>query len=198
MEILFGSNNQHKIREIKDIFNLHFQDNYRMVSLSEVSDTIDDVEETGSSLHENAFIKAKYFSELTGLPCFADDTGLEIDALNGQPGVQSARFSGIHGDDSANRKEVLSLMMDVPDSQRKARFKTVICFVAGNEIHYAEGVCEGKIIEEEKGLNGFGYDSIFVPDGFTTTFAEMSAEEKNRLSHRRKALENLVALLELL
>ncbi|MFC2131756.1 RdgB/HAM1 family non-canonical purine NTP pyrophosphatase [Bacteroidota bacterium] len=195
MILLLGSNNKHKASEVKQIIEKHLPGQFEIKILSDVLDNDFDVEEDGATLEENAYKKAYEYHKLSNLPCFADDTGLEIDALNGEPGVHSARYAGKHGNDSANRKKVLELLKDIPDEKRTAQFRTVICYYEGKEPHYIEGICQGRIIHEERGSGGFGYDSIFVPDSYQQTFAEMNAEQKNDLSHRGKAVRNFVELL---
>ena len=195
MKLLIGTNNQHKVREINEILEREFPGKFEIVTPSAVLDNSIDIEEIGKTLEENAYLKSSEFYSLTKIPSISDDTGLEIEALNGEPGVNSARYSGEHGNDAENRKKVLNLLNTVPEEKRKARFRTVICYVVEGKVEYIEGICSGRIIEEERGTNGFGYDSIFVPDGFEKTFAEMTAEEKNKLSHRGKAVRNLVEFL---
>ena len=196
MKILIGSNNKKKIAEISAIFQNAFGDKVEFCLPNEVFENAPDPEETGATLDENAVIKAKCFHELSGLPCVADDTGLEIDALGGAPGVISARFAGEHGDDQANRTKVLELMSETSESQRNAHFRSVFCFADGDTMFTVDGIIEGKIIDHERGSGGFGYDSIFVPNGYTETFAELSAEVKNSISHRSRAIAALVAKLK--
>lgn len=196
MKLLIGTNNQHKVREIKGILEKEFPGKFNIVTPADVLDNSIDIDETGKTLEENAYLKSNEFYSLTQIPSISDDTGLEIEALNGEPGVNSARYSGEHGNDAENRKKVLNLLNGVPEEKRKARFRTVICYVREGKAEDIEGICSGKIIEVERGANGFGYDSIFVPDGFDKTFAEMTAEEKNRLSHRGKAVRNFVEFLK--
>jgi len=198
MILLLGSNNKHKASEVRQILNETLHSAYSLKILSNVLDEFYDVEEDGETLEENAFKKANEYFHLTGLPCFADDTGLEIDALNGAPGVKSARFAGEDCIDKNNRMKVLNLLKDVHEGKRTAQFRTVICYVDENKTKYVEGICKGKIIFEEKGTNGFGYDSIFVPDGFTKTFAEMNADEKNSISHRGKAVRNFAEFIKMI
>ncbi|TAL68017.1 MAG: RdgB/HAM1 family non-canonical purine NTP pyrophosphatase [Bacteroidetes bacterium] len=192
MKLLIGTNNQYKVREIKEILEREFPGKFEIVTPADVLDNSIDIEETGETLEENAYLKSSEFYSLTKIPSISDDTGLEIEALNGEPGVNSARYSGEHGNDAENRKKVLNLLNGVPEEKRKARFRTVICYVEEGRTEYIEGICSGRIINEERGKKGFGYDSIFAPDGFDKTFAEMTAEEKNNLSHRGKAIRNLV------
>jgi XTP/dITP diphosphohydrolase len=196
MILLLGSNNQHKAKEINQIIEKSLPGKFDIKILSDVLENPYDVIEDGLTLEENAFKKASEYFQLTGLPCFADDTGLEIDALNGLPGVNSARFSGEHGNDAENRKKVLALLDNVADENRTARFRTVICFYDGTKAEYIEGICKGSIIREELGTGGFGYDSIFVPFEHKITFAQMSAEDKNLLSHRGKAIRNFIGFLK--
>jgi len=196
MKILIGTNNAHKVREVRQILETELTGKFDLLTPADVFDEEIDVEETGLTLDKNAFLKADEFFSKSGIPCFADDTGLEINALHGHPGVRSARFAGEDCDDAANRKKALDLLKDVPDSDRSAQFRTVICFKDGTDTLYVHGVCPGKIIKEERGGEGFGYDSIFVPEGYEQTFAQMSAELKNKLSHRGKAVAKLVKILK--
>ncbi len=196
MKILLGSNNKHKQEEIQQIFDREIPGQVQLLLPAEVLENNIDPEETGTTFEENSLIKAKAFHEVSGMPAIADDTGLEIDALNGQPGVYSARFAGEHGNDAANRNKALELLDGTDDNQRTARFRTVICLVDMDIVRYAVGKCEGRIIREEKGRGGFGYDSLFVPLGHSRTFAEMSADEKNAISHRNNAAMNLVKILK--
>lgn len=194
MKILLASNNRHKAKEILD----KIQEAKLQVEIlipEDVYSDVFDVEETGQTLEENAFLKASFFYKKFNLPTFADDTGLEVDALGGGPGVFSARFSGVYGNDRANRLKLLSLLENVPKNKRTARFRTVICFVDKGKPTFFEGVCPGEIITEERGEGGFGYDSIFVPEGYNLTFAEMPFEEKNSISHRSRAIEKFVDFL---
>lgn len=196
MKLLFGSNNKHKAEEIKQIINTNFPDYFEILTPNNIFNNSPEIEETGTTLSENAYIKANAFYKLTGIPCFADDTGLEIDALDKKPGVYSARFAGEDCIDADNRKKVLRLLQNTPNNERTARFKTVICFYDGINSNYIEGVCEGSIINTEKGNSGFGYDPIFVPDGYNLSFAEMSSKEKNMISHRGQAIHNFIEFLK--
>ena len=195
MDILLASNNKHKAEEIIGTLRLNRIICINILLPSQVSNENLDVEESGSTLEENALIKAEFFYKLFNIPTIADDTGLEIDALGGQPGVYSARFAGRHGDDKANRLKVLSLMENIDLEKRTARFRTVICFINKGKNQFIEGICRGRIIEEERGTNGFGYDPIFVPDGYDKTFAEMTAVEKNQISHRGRAIKNFARFI---
>ena len=157
--------------------------------------TLTEVEETGETFYENAFLKAQSGCRESGLPCVADDSGLMVDYLAGAPGVYSARFAGAHGDDDKNNEKLLKLMADVPENERTARFVSVVCCVFPNgDIISARGECEGVIGYERKGEGGFGYDPLFMVGD--KSFAEMSAEEKDKLSHRGKALTLLSAQLK--
>ncbi len=196
MKLLLGSNNKHKAEEIKAIFDSKLPGKIVLLTLDDVLDDAFDVEETGDTLEENAILKAEIYHKVTGLPCIADDTGLEIDALDGAPGVMSARFAGEHGNDTANRALVLDKLTGVSYEKRTARFRTVICYFGNSGVELIAGTCAGRIITNERGKGGFGYDPIFVPDGFDTTFAEMSAEQKNAISHRGRAVTKLVEFLE--
>jgi XTP/dITP diphosphohydrolase len=195
MKILLATNNENKYKEIYSKFkeqNLPFE----LLSLNQVTNEKIEIEEIGSSLEENALIKAREVYNLFKIPTIADDTGLEVEALGGLPGVNSARFSGVHGNDAENRKKLLGLLKDVPLEKRNARFRTVICLYDGTEPKFFEGVCKGKIIFSERGSKGFGYDSIFVPENYEKTFAEMELGEKNRISHRSKAISLLIDYLK--
>lgn len=195
MKILLASNNRHKAKEILDKIQ-EAKLRVEILTPEDISSDVFDVEERGRTLEENAFLKARFFYEKFNLPTFADDTGLEVDALDGAPGVFSARFSGVYGNDRANRLKLLSLLKNIPENERTARFRTVICFIDNGKPTFFEGVCPGAIITEERGEGGFGYDSIFVPQGYNFTFAEMSFEEKNRISHRSRAIEKFVGFLK--
>ena len=194
MQLIAASQNAHKIKEINEI-TASF--GFDMVSMKEAGLGDLDIEETGTTFEENSLIKAEAIVRLTGKTAIADDTGLMIDALDGAPGVYSARFSGEHGNDAANRAKVLELMKDVPEEKRTARFVCVITLLYpdGKKL-VARGTCEGKIAAEEIGEKGFGYDSIFIPEGQNITFAQMGSEGKNLISHRANALRLLKEALE--
>jgi len=157
---------------------------------------IGDIPETGNTLKENAFIKAETVHRLTGLPALADDTGLEVDALNGAPGIYSARYAGADATFDDNCQKMLKELHGIPVEKRTARFRTVIAFVNGGEKEWVEGVAEGRIIEEKRGIGGFGYDPIFYYPPLRKTFAELDSVEKNSISHRGKALRNFCGILE--
>ena len=156
---------------------------------------VGDIEETGTTLLENAYIKARTVYELTGLPSIADDTGLEIDSLDGAPGVYSARYAGKDPTYQDNCNKVLSKLKGYSSEKRVASFKTVIAFIDGEKEHHAEGVVKGMIVEKCRGTDGFGYDPIFQPESQNLTYAEMETEEKNRISHRFKALDKIKEFL---
>ena len=184
MTIVFASNNEHKIREIKNILG----NSFTLLSLSDIN-MKEDIPEDEPLLEENALSKARYIHNATGMNVFADDTGLETDALNGLPGVHSARFAGESKDPSANIEKVLSLLGSTEN--RKARFRTVIALIFEKKEYLFEGVVTGTIISEKRGKEGFGYDPVFIPDGKKQTFAEMELDEKNTISHRARAFEKL-------
>ena len=194
MKIVFATNNAHKLSEVKAVLGEGFE----LVTLKEVGIT-EDIPETGETLDENASIKARYVYERTGLDCFADDTGLEVEALDGQPGVFTARFGQMNGygnshDADANMQCLLDKLQG--KENRKARFRTVIALVCEGKEYIFEGIVEGEILTEKSGQEGFGYDPIFSPEGKGISFAEMSAEEKNQISHRGRAVEKLIAWLK--
>ena len=188
MEIVFASNNAHKLAEVSS----KLPENFKILSLKDVLGDVD-IPETGLTLDDNAIIKAKYVFERTGKNCFADDTGLEIAALNGEPGVYSARYAGEDCSFQDNMDKVLRNLKGKQD--RSARFRTVICLILNGEQHLFEGQVDGVILTEEQGEKGFGYDPIFCPNGFETTFAEMTMEQKNAISHRGLAVQKLVEFL---
>lgn len=188
MKIVFASNNKNKINEISQ----QLPKTIEVVSLADIGCT-EDIPETGQTIESNASIKANYVTEKYGLPCFADDTGLEVEALDGEPGVFSARYAGEDKNDNKNMALVLAKLYQ--KSNRKARFKTVIALNINNEKHLFTGIVNGNITQEKIGTNGFGYDPIFAPEGFAETFAQMTIEQKNEISHRGKAVKQLVKYL---
>lgn len=188
MKIVFATNNAHKLSEVKAVLG----DGYELVTLKEVGIT-EDIPETGDTLDENASLKARYVYERTGLDCFADDTGLEVEALGGAPGVRSARYATDGHDFAANNRKLLKELDGV--TNREARFRTVISLIASGEEIQVEGVVNGVIALSESGNEGFGYDPLFIPEGKEVTFAEMSADEKNSISHRGRAVAELVKVL---
>ena len=188
MKIIFATNNAHKLSEVQAVLGEAFElVTPRMCGVEE------DIPETAETLEGNASQKAHYLYEKTGLDCFADDTGLEVEALGGAPGVHSARYATDGHDFAANNRLLLKNLEG--KENRRARFRTVISLIDGGEEHLFEGIVEGHIIDHESGEEGFGYDPLFVPEGFDRTFAEMSAEEKNAVSHRGRAVRKLVAYL---
>ena len=189
MKIVFATNNQHKLSEVKAVAG----DKFEIVTLREVGIT-EDIPETGATLDENASQKARYVYERTGLDCFADDTGLEVEALNGAPGVRSARYATDGHDFAANNRKLLSELEG--KENRRARFRTVISLIRGGVEQQVEGIVTGTIATQEAGCGGFGYDPLFIPDGHDITFAEMSADEKNSISHRGRAVAALKGVLD--
>lgn len=188
MELVFASNNPHKVKEIKSILG----NSFTLLSLSDIN-IFEDIPENEPLIEGNALSKARYVYGATGLDVFADDTGLEIEALNGLPGVNSARFAGEKKDSSANIEKILAMLGD--NENRKAQFRTVIALIFEKKEYLFEGIVKGKIINEKRGAEGFGYDPVFVPDGKTKTFAEMELTEKNTVSHRARAFEKLKEFL---
>ena len=187
-KIVFATNNEHKLRELRQILAGKFE----ILGLNDIACT-EDIPETAETIEENSMQKAEYILNKYGLDCFADDTGLEIEALNGRPGVYSARYAGEEKNMQKNIEKILSELSNT--NNRKARFKTVISLIIDGKKQQFEGIVNGKIIEQERGKSGFGYDPVFVPNGYNITFAEMDASEKNKISHRAKAVEKLVAFL---
>ena len=194
MKLIFASNNQHKIEELKAFISKE-SDSYRIEIVSLIDANIDiDIPEPHDTLEENASEKSWTIYKLTGNDCFSEDTGLEIEALNGEPGVKSARYAGESRSFKANIEKVLNKLSN--EANRKARFRAVISLIINGSETQFEGICDGKIIHIPQGKEGFGYDPIFVPDGTNRSFAEMSIEEKNRFNHRTKAAAKLVAFLQ--
>lgn len=189
MKLVFATNNQHKLEEVQKAIG----DKFEIISLKSVAGDID-IEETGTTLEENAHIKSSFIYDNHQLNCFADDTGLEIEALDNAPGVYSARYAGEDCSFDDNMNKVLKGLEG--KTNRKARFRTVISLIINGKEHLFEGVVDGQITEEKQGEKGFGYDPIFLPDGFDQTFAELSMEEKNEISHRGKAVKALAEFLE--
>lgn len=187
-EMVFATNNRHKLNEIKEITNgrLH------LLGLRDIG-CHEEIEETGSTLEENALIKARYVKNKYGYDCFADDTGLEVDALGGVPGVYSARYAGEGCKPEDNIAKLLGALTGIEN--RTARFRTVIALIYNGEEYFFEGEIKGKITTEKQGGDGFGYDPIFMPEGYDKTFAELGNEIKNNISHRALAMEKLVTFL---
>ncbi len=188
MKIIFATNNAHKLSEVQAVLGSGFElVTPRQCGIEE------EIPETAETLEGNARQKARYLYERTGLDCFADDTGLEVEALGGAPGVHSARYATDGHDFAANNRLLLKNLAG--EQNRRARFRTVICLIEEGVEHLFEGIVEGRIIDHEAGSEGFGYDPLFVPEGFDCTFAEMTAEEKNGVSHRGRAVRKLVNYL---
>ena len=189
MKLLFATNNKHKIREISDIIS----NNFTIIGLADVNIT-EDIPEEADTLADNALFKARYVHERTGMNVFADDTGLEVEALGGEPGVYSARYAGEGKSFDDNINKLLNRLEGV--KERKARFRTVIALILDNKEYMFEGSVEGEILSERKGTGGFGYDPVFRAAGYDQTFAEMPLSEKNRISHRAVAMRKLLNFLE--
>ena len=187
--LLFATNNQHKLSEIRQIL----QSGYNISSLKEIG-CFDELPETQDTLKGNALQKAAFVYQKYRINCFADDTGLEIDALNGAPGVYSARFAGINVTYQQNVDKVMAMMAGIEN--RSARFSTVIALILEGQEYFFEGTVEGQIINQERGTSGFGYDPVFMPRGYAKTFAEMTNEEKNSISHRGLAVKKLTDFLK--
>ena len=187
-KILFGTNNQNKLQEIRQILD----EKYEVLSLKDLGKQMD-VEETETTLEGNAILKATTYYHHTGIPCFADDTGLEVEALNGAPGVYSARYAGENCSYDDNVNKMLREM--IGKENRKAQFRTVIAFYDGSQTLTFDGIVNGQIIQERRGTNGFGYDPIFLPEGYQETFAELSSEVKNSISQRGKAVRKFAEFI---
>lgn len=187
-KIVFATNNAHKLEEVRAIVG----DRFEIIPLAQTGIT-EEIPETADTLDGNALQKARYVFERTGLDCFADDTGLEVAALGGAPGVHSARYATDGHDHAANRALLLKNLAGVAD--RSARFRTVIALIQDGEERFCEGEVRGTIATEERGEGGFGYDSLFIPEGYEETFAEMPADLKNSMSHRGRAVEKLAKML---
>lgn len=187
--LVFATNNQHKVEEIKKVTG----DRFHIITLKEAGIDID-IPEPHDTIPANATEKSTVIHRLTQQNCFSEDTGLEVDALNGEPGVKSARYAGEGRSSQDNIDKLLTNLGSNPI--RTARFRTVISLIWNNREYLFEGVCEGHIIAEQKGLSGFGYDPVFIPAGGDKTFAEMTMEEKNTFSHRRKATDMLISFLQ--
>ncbi|MDZ4796467.1 MAG: RdgB/HAM1 family non-canonical purine NTP pyrophosphatase [Bacteroidota bacterium] len=188
MKLIFATNNQHKVEEIRAVTG----NNLDIVTLKEAGIDID-IPEPWNTLEKNASAKSKTIFDLTGTSCFSEDTGLEVSALNGEPGVKSAHYAEENRSFDANIDKLLSNLAGQQD--RSARFRTVISLLIDDTETLFEGICDGQITDKKRGGQGFGYDPVFIPAGSTKTFAEMSLNEKNQFSHRKKATEKLVAFL---
>lgn len=193
MKLVFATNNAHKLEEVRHILGEKFD----IVGLNDIG-CHEDIPETADTMEGNALQKARYVKEHYGLDCFADDTGLEVDALNGAPGVHSARYAELHGEGSNHDSEAnMQLLLHKLENKtnRHARFRTVIALLHKGKEHLFEGIVEGEILTERHGDGGFGYDPIFLPEGYDRCFAEMSADEKNAISHRGRATQKLADFL---
>lgn len=189
MELIFATHNEGKVHEIQNIVG----DNIKILSLTDIG-YLEEIPETGSTFNENAFVKANTIYQIYRKPIFADDSGLEVRALNGRPGVYSARYAGVGLKNfEPHIVKLLNELNGVKD--RKARFKSVICLIINDKTYYFEGLINGQIIDHPRGNNGFGYDPIFVPDGYTKTFAEMDLDEKNKISHRSQAIRKMIEFI---
>jgi len=189
MKLVFATNNQHKLKEVKDLLPSTLE----ILTLNDIG-CYEDIEETADTLEGNAKIKSDHVRHQYGFDSFADDTGLEVEALNGEPGVYSARYAGENATFEDNVQKMLKAMLGIKN--RKARFRTVISLYLNDEQLFFEGICHGYIEESVSGSKGFGYDPIFRPEGFDKTFAEMERSTKGRISHRGLAVEKLVAYLK--
>ena len=184
MKLVFATNNKHKLQEVRDIVG----DRVEVLSLADIG-CYDDIPETADTLQGNALIKARHIYEKYGFDCFADDTGLEVEALDGAPGVYSARYAGEECDSEANMRKLLENLTG--KTNRNAQFRTVIALIINGEEMLFNGIVKGAIATEKKGDSGFGYDPIFVPEGHSASFAQMSSEMKNSISHRFRATQQL-------
>ena len=188
MKIVFATNNAHKLQEVQQGLGSEFE----LITLRDCGVT-EDIPENEPTLEGNALAKARYIYQRTGYDCFADDTGLEVDALGGEPGVRSARYATDGHDDQANKRLLLERLEG--KENREAQFRTAVALILGGEEYLFEGVVRGEISTSERGEGGFGYDPLFVPEGYDKTFAELSAEEKNAISHRGRAVRKLAEFL---
>ena len=186
--LVFATNNQNKVIEVRSIL----EGKFNILSLTEAGIDID-IPEPYNTIRENACEKARVINKLINKDCFAEDTGLEVTALNGEPGVKSARYAGENRSFENNIDKLLANLSN--KENREAQFRTIICLIIRGKEKLFEGICKGSIIAERRGTSGFGYDPVFIPDGSTKTFAEMSVTEKNLFSHRRKAIEKLTTFL---
>ncbi|BDW91205.1 non-canonical purine NTP diphosphatase [Muricauda ruestringensis] len=189
MKLVFATHNDHKLKEVQQLLPKNIQ----LLSLKDI-DCFDEIPETGDTLEENAKIKADHITQTYGLNCFSDDTGLLVDALNGAPGVYSARYAGEQKDASDNMQKLLNELNG--KNNRKAHFKTVVHLNLNGEVHAFEGTVDGVITDKEQGKEGFGYDPIFKPNGFDKTFGELPSDVKNSISHRGRAIRKLVEFLK--
>ena len=188
MKLVFATNNLHKLKEVQEMLS----NSIEVLSLKDIG-CFEDIEETESTLEGNAKLKADYITKKYGFDCFADDTGLEVEALDGKPGVYSARYAGEHGNAEKNMEKLLFELKN--KLSRKAKFRTIIALNITNKQYLFEGICDGEILNEKTGVKGFGYDPIFKPSNASCSFAEMNSEEKNIISHRGIAIQKLVQFL---
>ena len=188
MKLVFATNNLHKLKEVQEMLS----NSIEVLSLKDIG-CFEDIEETEITLEGNAKLKADYITKKYGFDCFADDTGLEVEALDGKPGVYSARYAGEHGNAEKNMEKLLIELQN--KSSRKAKFRTIIALNLRNKQYLFEGICDGEILNEKTGVKGFGYDPIFKPSNASCSFAEMNSEEKNIISHRGIAIQELVQFL---
>ena len=187
LKLVFATNNKNKLKEVQAMLT-----NFEIVSLADIN-CFDDIPETADTLTGNAILKADYITKKFGLNCFADDTGLEVKALNGEPGVYSARYAGTENNSEKNMHKLLTKLGD--NLNREAQFKTAIALNINKKQFIFEGICKGHILKQKQGSSGFGYDPIFMPEGFKKSFAEMDLSEKGAISHRGKAIQELVHFL---
>lgn len=187
-KLVFATHNAHKVDEVRAILPASVE----LVGLAALG-CHDEIPETGNTLRDNALQKVQYIHDRFGVDCFADDTGLEVEALDGAPGVYSARYAGEPADFAKNRTKLLAALTGI--SNRRAQFRTVVSLILNDKTYFFEGIVKGRIIAEERGVGGFGYDSVFVPDGYDKTFAELPAAVKNSISHRARAMEQLNTFL---
>ena len=188
MKLVFATNNLNKLSEVQKMLPKSIE----LLSLKDIN-CFDEIDETATTLEGNATLKADYITQKFGYNCFADDTGLEVESLDNKPGVYSARYAGLENDSEKNMQKLLSELEN--KSNRKAQFRTVIALNLNNEQFLFEGICKGEITTKKQGEKGFGYDPIFKPNGFNNSFAEMTSEEKNNVSHRGNAINKLVSFL---
>lgn len=188
LKLVFATNNKNKLKEVQAMLT-----NFEIVSLAEIN-CFDDIPETAETLEGNAILKANFITAKYGLNCFADDTGLEVDALNNEPGVYSARYAGEDNNAEKNMNKLLGNLGE--NFNRKAQFKTAVALNIHGKQYIFEGICKGTILKEKRGDKGFGYDPIFMPAGFNTSFAEMNINQKGSISHRGQAIEKLVNFLK--
>ena len=188
MQLVFATNNLNKLKEVQDLIPKHI----KLLSLADIG-CLEDIPETQTTIEDNAIQKAEYIKTHYGYDCFADDTGLEVSALNGEPGIYSARYAGEQRNANNNMNKLLTKLEN--ETNRKAQFKTVIALQLNNKLEVFTGICKGEIIKTKRGENGFGYDPIFKPIDYDQTFAEMDLELKNRISHRGKAVNKLITFL---